>query len=105
MVSEAVEKVREAERESEETIKRARADGKKLVAEAHEEAERLFEAMRKSARESEDSLVAGARSEAEAEAEAIAGGSRSDVEAARGSAEARVADGVSRVVRAITGAV
>lgn len=90
---------------SEEIVRAARAEGKTLVADAHDQIEGLFEAMRKSARETADALVAAARSEAEAEAEKIAAGSKADVEAAGASADGRIADGVSRVLEAIKGSV
>jgi vacuolar-type H+-ATPase subunit H len=101
VVSDAIREIREAEKEAVDRERQARADSKRLVAEAHEATEKLLEEMRRSVREEERTLTATAAAEAEREAARIAAESRAAVEALRGDAEARVRRGVARVLDAI----
>ena len=104
MVSEAIERITSAEKESEEALRRARGDSKKLVAEAHEQSEHMLDTTRKQARDEERSLVEKSRADAEAEAEGIVGESRTGVEQVRASAGGKVAAGVAKVLESITAA-
>lgn len=101
LVSDAIRQIREAEKEGDEAERRARAEGKRLIAEAHDASEKLLEDMRREVREDERALIATARGEAEGEASAIADESRAGVESVRRDAEARVRRGVKRVLDAI----
>jgi len=101
LVSDAIREIREAEQRGLEAERQARADGKRLIAEAHEATEKLVEDMRRAVRDEERTLTATATAEAEKEAAEIAAESRASVEALRGDAEARVRRGVARVLEAI----
>jgi vacuolar-type H+-ATPase subunit H len=104
VVSEALERIKEAENASTETLRRARADGKRLVAEAFEASERILEEMKKEVRGEENSLRETARSEAEAEALKIERESESAVGEIRTRAEGKLEAGVTKVLEAITAA-
>lgn len=99
-----MERIKEAENTSAETLRSARADGKKLVAEAFEASERMLEEMRKEVRDEENSLRETARSEAEAEALTIERESESAVGEIRTRAESKLEAGVTKVLEAITAA-
>ncbi len=101
MVSDAIREIREAEREGDEAQRAARAEGKRLIAEAHEGSEKLLEEMRRGVREEERALTATATAEADEQASVIAAESRASIEAVRGDAETRVRQGVARVLDAI----
>jgi vacuolar-type H+-ATPase subunit H len=102
VVAEAIQRVKDAEREAEDVERAARAEGKKLVAEAHESTERLLDEMRSAAWEEEKTLKASAAKEAEAEAARLLKKSKAGVESVRSGAEARVAAGVKKVLEVIT---
>ncbi len=101
LVSDAIRQIREAEEEGDEAQRAARAEGKRLIAEAYEASEKLLEEMRRGVREEERVLTATATAEADAQASAIAAESRVSIEAVRGGAETRVRQGVARVLDAI----
>lgn len=101
LVADAIRRIKEAEGEAEEAQRRARAQGKRLMAEAHEASEKLFEQMRRGVRDEEGALTAAARADAEKQAAAIAAESRASIEAVRGGAETSVRQGVVRVLEAI----
>ncbi|MCK4409237.1 MAG: hypothetical protein KAW67_04085 [Candidatus Eisenbacteria sp.] len=104
MVAEAIERIRNAEREAEELERAARTQGKALIADAHDAAERSLDQARKTGWEEEKELRAAAASEAEGEAKKLIAESRSSVESVRASAEQRVEDGIKRVLELITAA-
>jgi len=101
LVADAIRRIREAEDEVEEALQRARAQGKRLMAEAHEASEKLLEEMRRTVRDEERDLIATASAEAQEEAAGIAAESRASIESVRGDAEARVRRGAARVLEAI----
>jgi vacuolar-type H+-ATPase subunit H len=101
LVADAIRRIKEAEGEAEETLRRARAQGKRLTAEAHEASEKLVDEMRRAVRDEERELIASASAEAETEAARIAAESKASVESVRADAEARVRRGVGRVLEAI----
>ena len=102
VVSEAIDRIRNAEQEAEELERAARAQGKALIAAAHEAAERSLDEARKAGWEEETVLRAAAAQEAEVEAEALITDSRSSVESVRTGAEQRVEAGIKRVLELIT---
>jgi vacuolar-type H+-ATPase subunit H len=102
VVSEAIERIRNGEREAEEIERAARAQSKALIAEAHDAAERALDETRRSAWEEEKTLRARAVEEAEAEAQALVAESKSSVEGVRASAEGRVEEGIKRVLELVT---
>jgi len=102
VVSEAIERIRNAEREAEETEVSARAQGKSLMADAHEAAERALDQMRKAAREEEKALRATSVRQAEGEAEKLVAESLSSVESVRSGAEQRVEAGIKKVMELVT---
>ena len=102
LVSEAIERIRNAEREAEETARAAHAKGKSLIADAHDAAERALDEMRKAAREEEKQLRATAVKEAEAQAADLVSESRSSVEGVRTGAEQRVEAGIKIVLELVT---
>ena len=104
MVSEAIERIRAAEKDSEEALRRARADAKTLVADAYEHSEHILDTMRREARDEERALVETSRAEAEAEAEGILAEGRASVEQVKASAGGKVAAGVTTVLESITAA-
>lgn len=101
VVAEAIERIRNAEREAEELERAARAQGKALIADAHDAAESSLEQARKAAWEEEKVLLAAAAKEAEGEARKLIEESKSSVESVRASAEQRVEDGIKRVLELI----
>jgi vacuolar-type H+-ATPase subunit H len=101
LVSDAIRAIREAEADGVERERQARAESKRLIADAHESIERLQDEMRRSAREAERALTETARAEAEKEAAAIAEQGRAAVQALTEAAEGRVRQGVARVLEAI----
>jgi vacuolar-type H+-ATPase subunit H len=104
LVAEAIQRIREAEKAAEESGRQARAQGKRLIAEAHEASERMLDEMRADAWEEEKTLTTKAREEAEAEAERMVAESRTSVERVRSSAEKRIEAGVKKVLHSITAA-
>lgn len=102
MVGEAIRRIEEAEQRADESLRQARAKGKKVIADAHEEVERLLDEMRKEAREQERQLVEQAKAEAEREAAGIVESSRSAVLEARSAGEAKISIGVDTVLKSIT---
>ena len=102
VVSEAIERIRNGEREAEEIERSARADAKALIADAHDAAERALDGTRKAAREEETALKTRAVEEAEAEAQALVAESRSSVEGVKASAEQRVEEGIKKVMELVT---
>ena len=102
VVSEAIERIRNAEREAEEAELSARAKGKSLIADAHDAAERALDQMRKAAREEEKVLRATAVKQAEGEAESLVAESLSSVESVRSGAEQRVEAGIKKVMELVT---
>ena len=104
VVGESIRRIEEAEARAEETVRDARARGKKIIADAHEEAERLLEETRRRSREQERRLIEEAKSGAESEAERIVESSRGAVAEARAAGEARLASGVAKVLDFITAA-
>jgi len=101
LVSDAIREIREAEKQSLEAERQARAESKRLIAAAHEGTERLLDEMRHAVRDEERTLTETARAEAEKEAAAIAAESRASIETLRAGAEAKVRQGVARVLDAI----
>lgn len=101
VVAEAIERIRNAEREAEELERAARAQGKALIADAHDAAESSLEQARKAAWEEEKVLRAAAAKEAEGEARKLIEESKSSVESVRASAEQRVEDGIKKVLELI----
>ena len=104
MVGEAIRRIEEAEASADETLREARAQGKKVVSDAHEEVERLLEETRRNAREEERRLIEESRTAAEREAKRIAEESGRAVALAREAGEKRMASGVARVLEFITAA-
>ena len=102
MVGDAIHRIEEAERRADESLRRARADGKKVIANAHEAIERQLDEMRKQAREEETRLVEHAKAEAEREAVGIAENSKAAVLEARSAGEAKIRAGVDKVLESIT---
>ena len=102
VVTEAIERIRNAEREAEELERAARAQGKALIADAHDDAESSLEHARKAGWEEERVLRAAAAKEAEDEARKLIAESKSSVESVRASAEQRVEDGIKKVLEFIT---
>ena len=102
MVAETIRRIKDAESGAEDIERAARAEGKKLVAEAHEATERLLDEMRSAAWGEEKALKARAVKEAEAEAARHLEESRAGVESVRSGAEARVEAGVKKVLEVIT---
>ena len=101
MVSEAIREIKEAEKEAQEAQRRARAEGKQLIARAHEASEQMLDEMRREVRDEEKTLIERARVEAEGEASTIAAGSESNVDAVREEAGSKVDDGVELVLESI----
>jgi vacuolar-type H+-ATPase subunit H len=104
LVSEAIERIREAEKQAEDIAGTARAAGKKALADAHEAAEKMLEEMRRSARTEERGLIDAAAEEAESFAASLTEEGRAEVVAVRTEAEKRVSEGIKKVLDAITAA-
>ena len=102
MIGDAIRRIEEAEQRADESLRRARADGKKIIAEAHEAVERQLDEMRKEAREEETRLVEHAKAEAEREAAGIVEDSKAAVLEARSAGEAKIGVGVDKVLESIT---
>ena len=102
VVSEAIERIRNAEEEAEKLERAARAQSKTLIAGAHDAAERLVDETRKAGWAEEKTLRAAAASEAEIEAEKLVAESRSSVESVRADATQRVEAGIKKVLEVIT---
>lgn len=102
MVSDAIRRIKAAEKEAEEAVRRARAEAKRLVADAQEAAERMLEQAQREAREEERKLVDAARVEAEGQASELAAESRQAIEETRRSAGERVRAGVKKALDAVT---
>jgi vacuolar-type H+-ATPase subunit H len=102
VVSEAIDRIRSAEQEAGELERAARAEGKALIAEAHDAGERLLDEVRKAGWTEEKALRAAAGKEAEVEAERLIAESRSSVESVRTGATQRVEAGIKKVLEVIT---
>ena len=102
MVADAIGRIREAEQKADERERRARAERKKIIADAHEQSELLIEETRRAARDAEREAVETARAEAEREAERLAAEGKGQVEEVRAAAEKKIGSGVERVLTAIT---
>jgi vacuolar-type H+-ATPase subunit H len=102
VVSEAIDQIRSAEQEAGELERAARAQGKVLIADAHDAAERLFDETRKAGWVEEKTLRAAAAKEAEVEAEKLVAESGSSVESVRAGATQRVEAGIRKVLEVIT---
>lgn len=101
VVAEAMKRIRDAETLAEEAVRQARAERKKLVAEAHESAERMLEDTIRAARTAEKQMIDEARADAEREAEKLVADNRSEVESVRAEGEGRVEAGIGRVLEAL----
>ena len=102
MVSEAIGRIKEAEKAAEDAGRAARAEGKRLVATAHDAAERLLDETRRAAWEREKELIAQAASQAEADARALVQESKASVKSVREAAEGRLETGIKKVLELIT---
>ena len=102
VVSEAIDRIRSAEEKAGELERAARAQGKVLIADAHDAAERLLDEGRKAGWAEEKTLRATAVKEAEVEAQKLVAESRSSVESVRAGATQRVETGIKKVLEAIT---
>ena len=102
MVSDAIRRIRDAEKDAEEGVRHARAEAKRLLADAHEAAERLLEQAQREGREEERRLVEAARAEADGQAVKLAAESKLAVESARRSAGEKVKAGVKKALDAVT---
>ena len=102
VVSEAIDRIRSAEQEAGELERAARAQGKALIADAHDAAECLLDEARKAGWAEEKTLRAAAAKEAEVEAEKLVAESRSSVESVRAGATRRVEAGIKKVLEVIT---
>jgi vacuolar-type H+-ATPase subunit H len=102
VVSDAIRRIRDAERDAEEAVRRARAEATRLLADAHEAAERLLEQAQREGREEERRLVEAARAEADGQAVKLAAESKRAVESTRQSAGEKVKAGVKRALDAVT---
>lgn len=102
LVGEAIRRIEEAERHADDSLRQARAKGKKTIADAHEDVERLLDEMRTEARAEETRLVEQAKTEAEREAVDIVEDSKAAVLEARSAGEAKIAIGVDKVLEFIT---
>ena len=102
VVSEAIDRIRSAEQEAGELERAARAQGKALIADAHDAADRLLDEARKAGWAEEKTLRAAAAKEAEVEAEKLVAESRSSVESVRARATRRVEAGIKKVLEVIT---
>lgn len=101
VVSEAVERIKAAEKAAEEAERAARAESKKLVTEARDTAERLFDETRRAARDLEREMVAAAAQEAEADAERLVEKNKAGVDTVRAAAEKHLEDGIRKVLEFI----
>ncbi len=102
VVSEAIERIRSAEQKAGELERAARAQGKALIADAHDAAERLLDEGRKAGWAEEKTLRAAAAKEAEVEAEKLVAESKLSVEGVRAGATQRVEAGIKKVLEVIT---
>lgn len=104
VVSEVIERIRDAEARAEERARSARAEAKQLVTDAREASERLLEDMKKDVRGAERELVEKAKTVAGQEAEETKRASRAAVDKVGAEAEERVGAGVRRVLDSIAAA-
>lgn len=104
MVSDVIERIREAEREAEDGARAAKSRAREIVAKAHEASERMLEDMKRKVREEGEALLKAARAEAEREAEMLVRESRSSIEAVRNAGEKGIKAGVKRVLGSIAAA-
>ena len=102
VVSDAIRRIRDAEKDAEETVRRASAEAKRLLADAHGAAERLLEQAQREGREEERRLVEAARADADGQAVKLAAESKRAVESTRQSAGEKIKVGVKKALDAVT---
>ena len=104
MVSDVIERIRDAERTADDDARAARSRAREIVAAAHEASERMLEEMRRKVREDGEALLETARDEASREAESLVAEGRASIEAVRDAGEKGIGAGVKRVLESITAA-
>lgn len=102
LISELLGRIKAAERGADDAVRKARAESKRLITEAHDQVDRTMSDTRGKARDVEKALVEKARVEAEAEAQKIVEKSATEVDAASREGEARIAAAVKKVLGSIS---
>lgn len=101
LVSDAIERIKEAEKSAEETVRRSRAEAKRLIAEAHDSGERLLDEGRRELRAEEERLIESARADAQGTAKQLSDESGASIDALRRAGQLRVGTGVKKVLERI----